>query len=100
MNVFFKIDINIMQLIHKLDIKFKIYKFIMNINNVQHNLRIFVIFFNNLMIIIIETLSNNHAGFKFDNVNKELKIIEHQSIDNIFASFNIINIEFQNKNKN
>ena len=28
-------------------------------------------FFNDLMIIIIETLSNNYANFKFDNINKK-----------------------------
>ena len=52
------------------------------------------------MIIIIETLSNNHANFKLDNINKKLKIIKNQSIDNVFASFNIINNKFQNNNEN
>ena len=66
-----------MQLTHKLNIKFKTYKLIININNVQHNLKILVMFFDNLIIIIIETLSNNHANFKFDNVNKKLKIIKY-----------------------
>ena len=60
-----------MQLTHKFNIKYKIYKFIMNINNVQHNLKILIMFFNDLIIIIIETLSNDHANFKFDNVNKK-----------------------------
>ena len=60
-----------MQLTYKLDIKFKIYKFIININNVQYNLRIFIIFFDDLIIIIIKMLSNNHANFKFDNVTKK-----------------------------
>ena len=82
-----------MQLTHKLNIKFKIRKLIMNINNVQHNLRIFIIYFDELTIIIIETLSNNHVNFKFDNVNKRLKIIEYQLINDIFASFNMINIK-------
>ena len=34
MNVFFEININIIQLIYKFDIKFKIYKFIINIDNI------------------------------------------------------------------
>ena len=66
-----------MQLIYKLDIKFKIYKFIINVDNVQHNLKILIMFFNNLTIIIIETLSNNHVNFKFNNINEKLKIIEN-----------------------
>ena len=66
-----------MQLTYKLNIKFKIYKFIINIDNVKHNLRIFVIFFNKLIINIIKTLTNNYVSYKFDDVNKELKIIQH-----------------------
>ena len=31
--------------------------------------------FDELMINIIKTLTNNHANFKFDNINKKLKII-------------------------
>ena len=69
MNVFFEINVNIMQLTHKFDIKFKICKFIINIDNVQHNLRIFIIFFDKLTINIIKTLTNNHANFKFDDIN-------------------------------
>ena len=49
----------------------------MNIDNIQHNLKIFVMFFNNLTIIIIETLSNNHINFKFNNINEKLNIIKH-----------------------
>ena len=56
---------------HKLDIKFKVHKFIINIDNVQHNLKISVMFFDELIINIIKTLTNNHASFKFDNVNKK-----------------------------
>ena len=52
-----------MQLTHKFDIKFKIYKFIININNIQYNLKILIMFFDNLMIIIIKTLLNNHVSF-------------------------------------
>ena len=37
-NIFFEINVNIMQLTHKFDIKFKIYKLIINIDKVQHNL--------------------------------------------------------------
>ena len=55
--------------------------------------------FNELMINIIKTLTNNHVSFKLDNVNERLKIIQHQSIVDIFASFNIFNNEFQNDNK-
>ena len=77
MNVFFKININIIQLTHKLDIKFKIHKFIINVDTIQHNLKIYIIFFNDLTIFIIETLSNNHINFKFNNINKKLKIIEN-----------------------
>ena len=32
-------------------------------------------FFNELTINVIKMLTNNHVNFKFDNVNKELKII-------------------------
>ena len=64
-----------MQLTHKLDVKFKTYKFIINIDNVQHNLKILVILFNKLIINIIKTLTNNHVSFKFNNVNKKLKIV-------------------------
>ena len=64
-----------MQLTHKLDIKSKTHKFIINIDNVQHNLRILIMFFNKLMINVIKTLTNNHINFKLNNVNKELKII-------------------------
>ena len=46
------------------------------------------------MIIIIEMLLYNYVNFKFDNINKKLKIIKNQLIDNIFALFNIINNEF------
>ena len=74
-NVFFEIDIDVVQLTYKFDIKFKTYKFIINIDNVQHSLKILVMFFNELMINVIKTLMNNHVSFKFDNVNKELKII-------------------------
>ena len=49
-------------------------------------------FFNDLTIIIIETLSNNHISFKFDNINEKLKIIKHQLIDNVFISFDIIDV--------
>ena len=34
-------------------------------------------FFDDLMIIIIETLSNNHADFEFNDINKRLKIIKN-----------------------
>ena len=66
-----------MQLTHKLDIKFKIHKFIINIDNVQYNLRIFIMLFDKLTINIIKTLTNNHINFKFNNVNKKLKIVQH-----------------------
>ena len=94
MNVFFEIDVDVMQLMHKFDIKYKIYKLIMSVDNVQHNFKNFVMLFNDLIIIIIETLSNNHINFKFDNINEKLKIIENQLIDNVFALFNIIDNEF------
>ena len=55
--------------------------------------------FDKLLIIIIKTLSNNYVNFKFDNVNEKLKIIKYQLIDDIFISFNIIDIKFQNENK-
>ena len=93
-NALFKIDVDIMQLTYKFDIKFKTYKFIISIDDVEHNLRIFVMLFNELTINIIKTLTNNHISFKFNNVNKKLKIIQHQSIVNIFALFNIFNNEF------
>ena len=32
-------------------------------------------FFDKLMINVIKTLMNNHINFKFDDVNKKLKII-------------------------
>ena len=32
-------------------------------------------FFNKLTINIIKTLMNNHVSFKFNNINKELKIV-------------------------
>ena len=83
-----------MQLMYKLDIKFKIHKFIININNIQYNLKILIIFFDDLTIIIIETLSNNHVNFKFNNINKRLKIVKNQLIDNIFVLFNIIDDKF------
>ena len=66
-----------MQLTHKFNIKFKTHKFIINIDNVQYNLKILIMFFNDLIIIIIEALSNDYADFKFNNVNKRLKIVEH-----------------------
>ena len=31
--------------------------------------------FNKLIINVIKTLTNNHVNFKFNNVNKELKIV-------------------------
>ena len=34
-------------------------------------------FFNELIINIIKTLTNNHVNFKFNNINKRLKIIQH-----------------------
>ena len=34
-------------------------------------------FFDELIINVIKTLTNNHINFKFDNVNKELKIVQH-----------------------
>ena len=40
-------------------------------------MEIFVMFFNELMINVIKTLTNNYIDFKFDDVNKELKIIQH-----------------------
>ena len=64
-----------MQLMYKFDIKFKIRKFIINIDGVQHNLKILVMFFNKLTINVIKTLINNHVNFKFDNVNEKLKIV-------------------------
>ena len=64
-----------MQLTHKLNIKFKIYKFIINIDDVQYNLKILVIFFNELIINVIKTLTNNYVSFKFNDVNKGLKIV-------------------------
>ena len=56
---------------HKFNIKYKIYKFIMNIDNVQYNLKILIIFFNDLMIIIIKILSDNHINFKFNDINEK-----------------------------
>ena len=32
-------------------------------------------FFNELIINVIKTLTNNHANFRFDNVNKKLTIV-------------------------
>ena len=60
-----------MQLTHKFNIKSKIRKFIINIDDIQHNLRIFVMFFDELIINVIKTLTNNHADFKLNNVNKK-----------------------------
>ena len=71
----------------------------MNVDNVQYSLKIFVMFFNDLTIIIVETLSNNHAGFKFDDINERLEIVENQLIDDVFASFDVIDNEFQNDNE-
>ena len=34
MNVFFEINVDVIQLMYKLDIKFKVYKFIINIDDV------------------------------------------------------------------
>ena len=62
---------------YKFDIKFKVRKFIINIDNVQYNLRIFIIFFDELMINVIKTLTNNYVSFKFNVVNKKLKIVQH-----------------------
>ena len=31
--------------------------------------------FNKLTINVVKTLTNNYVNFKFDNVNKELKIV-------------------------
>ena len=33
--------------------------------------------FNELIINVIKTLTNNHVSFKLNDVNKELKIIQH-----------------------
>ena len=55
--------------------------------------------FDKLIINIIKTLTNNHISFKLNNVNKELKIIQHQLIVDIFASFNIFDNKFQNNNE-
>ena len=79
---------------YKFNIKFKARKLIISVNNIQHNLKISIMFFDDLIIIIIKTLLNNHANFEFDNINKKLKIVENQSIDDIFVSFNIIDNEF------
>ena len=64
-----------MQLTHKLDIEFRAHKLIISIDNVQHNLKILIILFNKLIINIIKMLTNDHINFKFDNVNKGLKIV-------------------------
>ena len=56
-------------------------------------------FFDKLIINIIKTLTNNHINFKFDNVNEKLKIVQHQLIIDIFASFDIFNNKFQNNNE-
>ena len=64
-----------MQLTHKFNIKFKTHKFIISIDDVQHNLKFFIIFFNKLLINVIKTLMNNYVNFKFNNVNEELKIV-------------------------
>ena len=56
-------------------------------------------FFNELTFNIIKTLTNNHANFKLNDVNKELKIVQHQLIVDIFALFDVFNNEFQNNNK-
>ena len=71
----------------------------MGVDSVQHNLRISVMFFNDLMIIIIEALSNDHASFELDDINERLKIVENQSIDDVFASSDVIDDEFQNDNE-
>ena len=63
-------------------------------------MRIFIIFFNKLTINVIKTLTNNHIGFKLDNINKKLKIIQYQSIVDIFVSFDVFDNEFQNNNEN
>ena len=34
-------------------------------------------FFNELTINVIKTLTNNYIDFKFNDVNKRLKIIQH-----------------------
>ena len=34
-------------------------------------------FFDDLMIIIIETLSNNHVSFEFNNINEKIKIVKN-----------------------
>ena len=51
-------------------------------------------FFNELTINVIKTLTNNHINFKLNDVNEELKIVQHQLIINIFVSFDIFNNEF------
>ena len=66
----------------------------MSVDSVQHNLRIPVMFFDDLMIIIIEALSNDHADFEFGGINERLKIVENQSIDDVFASSDVIDNEF------
>ena len=51
-------------------------------------------FVDKLIINVIKTLTNNYVGFEFNNVNKRLKIIQHQSIVDIFVLFNIFDNKF------
>ena len=51
------------------------------------------------MINVIKTLTNNYTDFKFDDINKKLKIVQHQLIVDIFVSFNIFDNKFQNDNE-
>ena len=34
-------------------------------------------FFDKLMINVIKTLTNNYVSFKFNDINKELKIVQY-----------------------
>ena len=48
---------------------------------------------------ILRTPGPFKIGFKLDNINKRLKIIQHQSIVDIFTLFDIFNNKFQNDNE-
>ena len=85
---------------NKFDIKIKIFKFKIFDNNVQYRLKFIINFFNILIIIKFQIISNNWICVIINNFDKKIITIKSQLIFNIFNLIIIIKIEFQNRNKN
>ena len=86
---------------HQFPIETRALRLIVLNQNIEHNLRVFIVEFDfdEFAIAILETIEDNDIDSITNDRIKENKIVEYQSIVDILLSSTISQIELQNDNE-